>query len=211
MTKPPPPLVGAFDPLAYHPHTISRTCEFQRRHTNRIILLATLTAFPSPPKMRLARLSAFLGFLATAALAADVTLYLTAPPNPYSLPPTTHATLTSLRRRIAAPLSASNAFVFRNVQPGSYLLDVHCSTDGFKPLRVDVTAADDVEVWETFRGNDWANRGERLALRDGSAGRGVDAKPLGGKQYFTERQKCKPASISLSLGSAEKAEENAAG
>ncbi|KJZ77779.1 hypothetical protein HIM_02956 [Hirsutella minnesotensis 3608] len=126
--------------------------------------------------------------LAASALSASVTLYLPATPNPFTLPSRTHATLSSLGAHHSAPLSAVNTFVFRNVTPGSYLADVHCPTDAFRPLRVDV-APDGAAVaaWDTFRGNDWANKGEAVPLRDGSAGSGFDLRPLGRKNYFIER------------------------
>ncbi|CAM1510430.1 Fc.00g007650.m01.CDS01 [Cosmosporella sp. VM-42] len=123
------------------------------------------------------------------ALALDITLYLPSKPNPFTLPPTTHATLTTLNGRLSAPLSSVNTFVFHNVTAESYLVDVHCATDGFQPLRVDVGADGSMEAWETYRGNEWGNRGEKLEVREGSAGRGVEIRALGGKNYFVERPK----------------------
>ncbi|KPM34481.1 hypothetical protein AK830_g12095 [Neonectria ditissima] len=127
--------------------------------------------------------------LPAAASAASLTLYLPAKPNPFSLPPSTHATLSTLGARASAPLSAVNTFVFHNVSAGSYLVDVHCQTDAFHPLRLDVPAdaAGPLQAWETYRGNDWANKGEAVPVRDGSAGRGVDLRALGSKSYFMER------------------------
>lgn len=140
--------------------------------------------------MRLDTTAALLGLAATA-LAADLTLYLPAVPNPAGLPPTTHATLTSRGTRRSAPVTASNTFVFRNVTaPASYLADVHCPTDGFQPLRVDVAADGSVQAWETFRGNEWDNKGEALAVRAGATGQGVEVRALGSKNYFVERPKC---------------------
>ncbi|KAI1130319.1 hypothetical protein F5Y10DRAFT_235847 [Nemania abortiva] len=120
-------------------------------------------------------------------------------PNPAALPPSTHATLTALGASYAAPLTVDNTFVFRNVTPGSYLGDVHCATHGFAPLRVDVisvTAGDDdvksasdggvsLRVWETFRGNDWDNKGEEI--KPATVGGGFPVKALGSKIYYTER------------------------
>ncbi|KAK7413576.1 hypothetical protein QQX98_007511 [Neonectria punicea] len=137
---------------------------------------------------------ALLGFLTAllllpaAASAASLTLYLPTKPNPFSLPPSTHATLSALGTRASAPLSAVNTFVFHNVSAGSYLVDVHCQTDAFHPLRLDVAAdGGPVQAWETYRGNDWANKGEAVPVREGSAGRGVDLRALGSKSYFMER------------------------
>ncbi|KAJ9141892.1 ER membrane protein complex subunit-like protein [Pleurostoma richardsiae] len=164
--------------------------------------------------MRLSPL-ALLGALLPAALASALspakttTLTLRVPashalPNPWSLPPSTHATLSSLHQpRRSAPLTTANGFVFRDVAPGSYLLDVHCPTHAFAPLRVDVleqppagAGAEDgkarVKVWETYRGNDWDNRGEVLP----ADGEGVfEVRPLGGKNYFMERSKFSVFSI----------------
>ncbi|CAG9938822.1 unnamed protein product, partial [Clonostachys rosea f. rosea IK726] len=62
-----------------------------------------------------------LAFIASA-LAADLTLYLPSKPNPWSLPPSTRATLDSLGEHYSAPISSLNTFVFKNVTaPGSYL------------------------------------------------------------------------------------------
>ncbi|KAI9901642.1 hypothetical protein N3K66_003459 [Trichothecium roseum] len=144
--------------------------------------------------MRLPNAAALLGLLPLA-LAADLTIYLSASnPNPFTLPASTHATLTTARFRLAAPLSAVNTFVFHNVTPGSYLADVHCPTDGFAPLRIDVKGGSDsdsgiAEAWETYRGNEWDNKGERLEVKEGSAGLGVEIKASGRKNYYSERAK----------------------
>ncbi|KAJ6780671.1 hypothetical protein PWT90_01331 [Aphanocladium album] len=139
---------------------------------------------------------------AAAAATTTVTLYLPGTPAPLTLSARTHATLTSLGARLSAPLSDVHTFVFRNVTAGSYLVDVHSPTDGFAPLRVDVSEeAEDgvvakVEAWETFRGNDWDNKGEALALRKGSDGSsGFEVRALGRKTYFMERPKFSLLSI----------------
>ena len=129
--------------------------------------------------------------LVTTALAIDLTLYLPTKPNPFTLPSTTHATLTSFGGHYSAPLSSVNTFVFRNVStPGSYLVDVHCQTNVFQPLRLDVGADGSLQAWETFRGNEWDNKGEALPTREGSVGKGVEVRSLGAKNYFAERAKC---------------------
>lgn len=133
--------------------------------------------------------TALLGLLPVA-LAIDLTLYLPAKPNPFTLPASTHATLSTLNAHFSAPISSVNTFVFHNVTPESYLVDVHCSTDLFQPLRIDVKAGGEVEAWETFRGNEWGNKGEKLEVREGTAGRGVEVRALGPKTYFVERPKC---------------------
>ncbi|TPX11040.1 uncharacterized protein E0L32_008077 [Thyridium curvatum] len=115
--------------------------------------------------------------------------------NPGALPPSTHATLSAQHASHRAALSAANAFVFRNVTPGSYLADVHCPTHAFHPLRIDVEADSGglllaVRAWETYRGNDWDNRGEALAVAATASGSGayLSARALGPKAYYTERQ-----------------------
>ncbi|KOS22100.1 ER membrane protein complex subunit 7 [Escovopsis weberi] len=123
------------------------------------------------------------------ALAADLTLLLPPKPNPFALAPSTHATLSSLGAHLSAPLSAANGFVFRNVTPGSYLADVHCPTEGFHPLRIDVAGGEGegkitVRAWDTFRGNEWANKGEELPVREGN---GVEVRHSAAKTFFVER------------------------
>ncbi|KAI5927959.1 hypothetical protein F4810DRAFT_705855 [Camillea tinctor] len=128
--------------------------------------------------------------LPSAALATTLTLTLPASPqlpHPAALPPSTHATLSAPGALLRAPLDASNAFVFRNVTPGSYLADVHCGVYGFAPLRVDVPdVGGGVRVWETFRGNDWENKGEEVRAVGGAAP-GFPVKVLGPKVYYVER------------------------
>ncbi|KUI57673.1 hypothetical protein VP1G_05048 [Cytospora mali] len=128
-------------------------------------------------------------------------------PNPRALPPQTHATLTSFHFDASALLTPAGTFVFRNVSEGSYLLDVHCPTVAFAPLRVDVlpvvsgagqtekeerTALLKVNAWETYRGNDWGNTGEAVAVGTGGS---LDVKVLGAKNFYMERSKFNLLSI----------------
>ncbi|KAL5630617.1 hypothetical protein BROUX41_000489 [Berkeleyomyces rouxiae] len=107
--------------------------------------------------------------------------------NPNVLPPSTHATLSAPGKRLSAPLSVSNTFVFQNVTPGSYLVDVHCASHGFAPLRVDVDATGQlVGAWETYRGNEWDNKGE--VVQGFQAGR-LEMRVLGQRGFFVERPK----------------------
>ncbi|KAK5661495.1 hypothetical protein OQA88_11399 [Cercophora sp. LCS_1] len=132
--------------------------------------------------------------LASTAFAHSLTLRIPPTPqipNPSTLPPSTHATLTSLHEYHSAPLSVSNTFVFPNLTAGSYLADIHCATYGFAPLRVDILP-EGTKVWETYRGNDWENTGELLTRSDEEV---VDVKVLGGKGYFMERSKFNAFSI----------------
>ncbi|KAK3386954.1 hypothetical protein B0H63DRAFT_558555 [Podospora didyma] len=121
--------------------------------------------------------------------------------NLHTLPASTHATLSTFHKTLSAPLSTSNTFVFRNVTAGSYLVDFHCATHMFAPLRLDVSPPVDdhggkapklvLKAWETFRGNDWDNKGEAVPLRDDV----FDARLLGAKSYFMERSKFNVLSI----------------
>lgn len=78
-------------------------------------------------------------------------------------------------------------------------MDVHCHTHAFAPLRVDVrdvtpdVVGDDqeVQVWGTFRGNEWSNKGEAVQAQRGDGIWTFDVKVHGGKDYFIERQGCK--------------------
>ncbi len=137
---------------------------------------------------------ALLGLLALSPTAIATTIALHISPshalaNPHLLPPSTHATLTAAQALHRAPLGTSNTLIFHNISAGSYLLDVHCATHAFVPLRVDVDVSDTVgdsgvvRAWETYRGNDWDNTGEALALQDGA----FEARVLGLKAYFSER------------------------
>lgn len=127
---------------------------------------------------------------------AQTTLTLSLPtnqllPNPNTLPPSTVATLSTLGQPpYTAPLSTANTFTFRNLTAGSYLADIHCATYAFVPLRVDVLDGD-IKVWETYRGNDWNNKGEAIAPVGGK----YEVRVLGYKNYFMERSKCMPSSL----------------
>lgn len=117
-------------------------------------------------------------------------------PNPRAaLPASTHATLTTAGKATrTAYIDVLNGFVFRNVSAGSYLVDFHCRSHGFVPLRLDVRfppggeegqeGVVKLEAWETFRGNDWDNKGEAIVLDE----RGFPARVAGMKGYYMERQ-----------------------
>ena len=105
-------------------------------------------------------------------------------PNPNTLIPSTSATLTSLGRTFTAPIQRDNRFTFRNITTGSYLLDIHCRDYVFAPLRLDI-GNDNVEVWQTFRGHEWDNKGEKLLERP------IQLKALAQKDYYEHRAGCK--------------------
>lgn len=141
-------------------------------------------------------------------------------PNPHVLPANTHATLTTLphsqqqqqqqKHVLSAPLTNTASFHFPDLPasagagagaaPESYLLDIRSKEYIFAPYRVDVAADGSVlGVWETFRGNQWDNRGmERYAKQKGpnTHHRGhadvvVQAHVLGRRGFYEERPKCK--------------------
>ncbi|CAK7223631.1 hypothetical protein SCUCBS95973_005245 [Sporothrix curviconia] len=136
-----------------------------------------------------------------------------------TIPGWTRATLESGdgRQYVSAPITAGGKLVFANVTAGSYLGEVHCATHVFSPLRVDVEVEEGAganaarssllvtRVAETYRGNDWANRGEVLqrvlpakntaASSSSSSSSPEAAGPtflvaplvMGTKSYYTER------------------------
>jgi len=121
--------------------------------------------------------------------------------NPSLLPPKTHATLEASGAPLRALLTRSNKFVFPHVGPGSYLLSVHCRDYFFEPLRIDVGTDEQgvefVKSWQTFRGNEWDNKGERRGEGVGNIGKEgemleakveVEVRALGGKEYYQQRQ-----------------------
>ncbi|KAJ6256611.1 hypothetical protein Dda_8476 [Drechslerella dactyloides] len=79
------------------------------------------------------------------------------------LPPSTTVTLAGdrLEDSRSSHVFANGAFRFQDVKPGTYLLEVHCRTHLFPSFRVDVSPEGLVEVFGTFRGNEWNNKGER--------------------------------------------------
>ncbi|KAI9735258.1 MAG: hypothetical protein M1834_001848 [Cirrosporium novae-zelandiae] len=109
--------------------------------------------------------------------------------NPSILPASTSASLTTLGTYQKTLLNRNNEFEFRNVGSGSYLMEIHCRDFTFAPLRVDVGESEKVQVWQTFRGNEWDNRGERLDERP------IEAKVLGQKAYYEIRSGFSPLSL----------------
>ncbi|KAL1894830.1 hypothetical protein Cpir12675_003475 [Ceratocystis pirilliformis] len=110
--------------------------------------------------------------------------------NPSTLPPSTHAVLSAPGKRFSAPLTATNNFIFRNVTPDSYLVDVYCASHGFAPLRIDIDAAGQlIGAWETYRGNEWDNKGE--VVQGFQTGR-LEMRVLGQRGFFVERPKLGP-------------------
>lgn len=112
-------------------------------------------------------------------------------PNPSTLPSSTHATLLEHHVKLDAPLTSANSFIFHNVSSGSYLFSVYSRDHFFENLRIDVgtgEGSNKVEAWQTFMGNEWENKGEK---RDGVIPGTLEVKPVGRKDYYTQRQGCK--------------------
>ncbi|KAL1968749.1 hypothetical protein VTN77DRAFT_1575 [Rasamsonia byssochlamydoides] len=151
---------------------------------------------------------------------ASAALTITIPPsnllpNPHVLPPTTHATLTTLpsssqkKHVFTAPLTRSSTFVFPDLQQQqqqreSYLLDIRSKEYVFAPYRVDVAADGTIlGIWETFRGNPWDNRGAEKfvapAGRSSSSGQNqdviVEAKVVARRGFYEERPRFSPLSL----------------
>ncbi|KAL6789921.1 hypothetical protein J3E68DRAFT_439103 [Trichoderma sp. SZMC 28012] len=145
-----------------------------------------LNELNATPAMDL-RILLTLAFAALSAAQLTITVGLPPKPNPFLLPPSTHATLSSLHKRLEAPLTTVNTFNFHNVTADSYLLDVHCATEAFHPLRVDVGEDGEVKAWETYRGNEWANKGEEVQVKSEGGARGISVKGAGSKIFFVER------------------------
>ncbi|KAL4789369.1 hypothetical protein BDV19DRAFT_26319 [Aspergillus venezuelensis] len=147
-------------------------------------------------------------------------------PNPHSLPAETHATLTSssLASPLKAPLTRAGTFTFADLATadyngpsasasasegkddlsGSYLLDIRSSEYVFAPLRVDLDERGHVKgVWETFRGNEWGNRGVEKYIRPVAGNEDVrtdkdvvvDATVIGRKGFYEVRQTFSPLSL----------------
>ena len=56
------------------------------------------------------------------------------------------------------------------------------------PLRVDVDSSGKIEAWQTFRGNEWDNRGERIGGGTGEVD--VNARVAGRKDYYEAKGGC---------------------
>lgn len=148
--------------------------------------------------------SILLGFMASIANAAQLTVVVPQSPpllaNPATLPPSTHATLTGAPGvHYSARITPQNAMTFKNVTQGSYLLDIYTRDYTFPPCRVDVSmteaGADDsapeevVEVWQTFRGNEWSNKGPKFG--EGKQQLAVELRPVARREFYQQRGGCK--------------------
>jgi hypothetical protein len=143
-------------------------------------------------------ISSFLSVLGAAALASAAKLTISIPPNspalpnPATLPASTHATLIGAPGvKFSAPLRRDNTFVFDSLPESSYLLAIHARDHFFTPYRVDVghtegeTTQEIVHVWQTFRGNEWSNKGPYLGSAQGELK--VDIRPAAQKEFYQSR------------------------
>ena len=113
-------------------------------------------------------------------------------PNPHSLRYTTRAELSSSGPPLTAVINKANKFEFTNVPTGSHLLSIYASNHIFENLRIDVTqngtVSEYIQAWTTWRGNEWANKGELRG--EGSDTAAISVHPVAVKQYYQERAQC---------------------
>lgn len=144
------------------------------------------------------RIPSILSLLGAAALASAAKLTINVPPsppalpNPATLPSSTHAVLIGAPGiKFSAPLRRDNTFVFESIPESSYLLTIHARDHFFAPYRVDVghtegeSAQEIVHVWQTFRGNEWSNKGPSLGSAQGELQ--VDVRPAALKDFYQAR------------------------
>ena len=126
--------------------------------------------------------------------AAHLTLSLAASPqlpNPATLSSTTHAVLLGPAGvSYDVPIRRNSDFVFPELEAASYLLTVHSRDYFFPPLRVDVTKGSEgegetVAAWQTFRGNEWSNKGPGYGTGKGALN--VQITASGQKDYYQPR------------------------
>ena len=78
--------------------------------------------------------------------------------------------------------------MFPEVDDASYLLTIHSRDHFFPPLRVDVSKSEtgqSVEAWQTFRGNEWSNKGPSFG--SGTDELSIEVRASGQKEYYQAR------------------------
>lgn len=134
--------------------------------------------------------------LALAAIASAARLVVSIPPsqllpNPSTLPSSTHAVLLGPPGvRYDVKIRRDNTFVFSDIPDASYLLTLHSRDYFFPPLRVDVKqsegeSAPTISAWQTFRGNEWNNKGSSYGT--GKEELSIQVKPVGQKDFYQVR------------------------
>lgn len=145
------------------------------------------------------RIPSIISLLGAAALTSAAKLTINIPPNspalpnPATLPASTHAVLIGAPgTKFSAPLRRDNTFVFSSLPEASYLLEIHSRDHFFAPYRVDVghTAGESaqqevVHVWQTFRGNEWSNKGPHLGSANDELR--IDVRPAAQKDFYQPR------------------------
>ncbi|KAM0713904.1 hypothetical protein Q7P37_010866 [Cladosporium fusiforme] len=139
-----------------------------------------------------------LSLFSAAVLASAAKLTISIPPsppalpNPAALPPSTHAVLIGAPGiKHSAPLRRDNTFVFESLPESSYLLAIHSRDHFFLPYRVDIghtqgdAAQEIVHVWQTFRGNEWSNKGPHLGSAEGELS--IEVRPAAQKDFYQAR------------------------
>ncbi|KAK6339461.1 hypothetical protein TWF718_008874 [Orbilia javanica] len=106
------------------------------------------------------------------------------------IPPSTTLSLSgaNLADSRTSRVYTSGTFRFQDVKPGSYLLEVNCKTHLFPSLRVDVSSDGLVEVYGTFRGNEWDNKGERKPHP-------IDISAVKGSDFYIVREGFNPMKL----------------
>ncbi|KAI9816351.1 MAG: hypothetical protein M1832_005108 [Thelocarpon impressellum] len=128
--------------------------------------------------------------LALPLLSHAASLSVIAPPSFLpTLPSSTVAHLTALDRLHTAPIERTGRFNFRNLSAGSYLLTVHSQPYAFTPLRVDVGEDGTTQVFQTFHGIEWDNKGVEFTQRP------VELQISGRKNYYAQREGFSPLSF----------------
>ncbi|KAH9845275.1 ER membrane protein complex subunit 7 [Teratosphaeria destructans] len=110
--------------------------------------------------------------------------------NPSTLPASTHAVLTGPPGvRYDVPLRRDNTFALSNLAPSSYLLTIHSRDHFFSPLRVDVSQGEgegeSIQAWQTYRGNEWGNKG--VSYGSGTGELSIDVQAGGKKEFYQDR------------------------
>ncbi|EPS38956.1 hypothetical protein H072_7276 [Dactylellina haptotyla CBS 200.50] len=140
--------------------------------------------------LRLASLVLVLPFLTSAATVAGSIKPNVILPSLAILPPSTTVTLSGdlLEDSRTSHIFANGAFRFQDVNPGSYLLEVNCRTHIFPSMRVDVSPDGLVEIYQTFRGNEWTNKGERKPHP-------IDFYPTKASEFYIAREGFNPMKL----------------
>lgn len=112
-------------------------------------------------------------------------------PNPSTLPSSSHAILLGPPGiRYDAPIRRDNTFIFADLPDESYLLTLHARDYFFPPLRVDIVknegeASQNISAWQTFRGNEWSNKGPSFGT--GKDELTITVRPAAEKQFYQVR------------------------